>query len=269
MATMTVRQNVPLDEVLRPPQGFTKVAGGVLPALSSTPRNARVRVDDVTIITEPHVSIFQVEQIALRLPGAWDGGRILATSFMFRSEIRNIPSSWSLPSIVGDNPIWEGASQFLFGRKVTTFAVPFTGQNRRVNVWRLRILHDPLTIGAGIAVLLITIAGILAFEFFSSGSISSVETTLDHLLQRSGQVASDIVGQIGPGSAVTPLLLFVAAGGIITLGFAFATRESGFNVGTLTPPSLPSPSGEVQVGPPTARVTAGVRSGGSTPRSRR
>lgn len=253
-----------LDAVLPKPAGFRQVTRINFRGLLDLPPGTPVRIDDVEIVVPAGkpVSWLDIGQHAARV-AAEQGDEMIVMSILHRREVREVPPIWDVPGIIADNPVWSGTIRF-FGGDPSRLIIPFASDRpQAVDVYRVRSLIDPGPIAIGVGAILVAVAVALLFQFFMTREISSIVQPIENLLEASGRAVSDIVEEVGPGSAVTPLLLFVAAGGIITIGFALAAKQSGLSVGSITPPSLPSPTGSVSIGPPQARVTAGLGGGSS------
>ena len=247
------RAGVSLERLLPLPAGFAPVFIQRVTPLLAVPLDEIVRLDEVELITrtDTRPDWTEITNRIIREIGR-NGGRTITISVVRRQETRLVPPNWRVPGTISDNPVWRAA----FGDR-DTFSVPFARPTpQRVNVYRVRVLHDPIPIGTGIAIILIALAGILVVDYLSTGSLGSTEGTLQRLLETAFDGVSDIAE--APGRGITnALLLFVVAGGVITLGFIAAARAGGIPTTPFTPPAAPTVG--VQVGPPAARVTAGTR----------
>lgn len=261
---MDIEANLAFDRILPPPSGFQKVGLFTFLSLGQLPPTTRVRVDDVEVVTPLNRSL-PASALATRIRRgvAEEGGRVIAVSVLRRRERRMVPKSWQVPGLVANNPVWRR----VFGSR-DTFAIPFASELATVDVWRVRVLHDPIGVGVGIAVILIAIGAILLLDYFSTRSLSTTESTVSNLIDRVGEAGSDIISAPFQGATNT-LLLFIVAGGAITLGFILVARQAGVETGTFIPPALPAPQAGITVGPPAARLEAGIRPGGRAPARRR
>lgn len=176
-----------------------------------------------------------------------------------------------IPCQLGDlgrltNPEWGAELAYAYGLnhgRLIAARITCEGTHHILGVptlfrYRVYLLHDQLPLLIGVAI----VAAIFLIALDAGFS------------KRLAEVIKQITGGgLGPGSAVTPLLLFIGAGGLLTIGLMmYAQRVGGLSVGTFTPPTVPAVpiAAEVRGGPVTVR-TAGFGGGGGAggARSRR
>lgn len=182
------------------------------------------------------------------------GGRVLGI-FWFRRRLENVsvPVDWQVPSLIADNPVWRA----VFGSK-DRFAIPFTGERVTVDAYRVKIIHDPIGIAFGVAIVLVAIAGLLFI--YGIRNISTINVDLREFIEVAGEEIRGVIAAPFAGATQT-LLLFVVAGAVFSFAIFLAGRATGAEgvkppaapaIPTLAPPS-------VTIGPPAARIQTGIR----------
>ena len=238
-----------LNFILRNP-----LSAGVDPGLAAT----RQRVDenefwvragesfDRQAATSDMISKFEKE-----------GGRVLGI-FWFKRRLTNVrvPVDWQVPGIIADNPVWRA----VFGGR-DRFTIPFSGETVTVDAYRVKIIHDPIGIAFGVAIVLVAIASLLFI--YGIRNLNSINVDIREFIETASEGISEVIRAPFAG-ATQVLLLFVVGGAIFSFAIFFAGRAAGAK--EVAPPAAPVIPGlaapTVTVGPQAARITTGIRAGG-------
>lgn len=245
------------------PPGFTVQARYFYEDITNIAPTRLARVTDTEIVTPPgKISIADTRRMAdtIRQKTAQQGGTVLVVTFVKRHDRLRVPRTWTPPG-----PLQSACG--LIHVNCGTVRIPFGGDAvQDVDVWRVRVLEDiaPVLVVAAAVVAALLIIGII--EYYRTKDVTSVTKPIGDLVGIIRSGVSDFSPAGAAAGVVTPLLLFVAAGGVLTLGFMLAAKQSGLNVGSYQPPSLPTPSGSLglNAGPVTVQTGfTGGSSGGS------
>ena len=237
-----------LDFILRNP-----LSAAVDPGLANT----RQRVDDNEFWV-PVGTPFDRQRAQNQMIAGFEaeGGRVLGI-FWFRRQFRRVrvPVDWQVPGIIADNPIWRA----VFGSR-DRFPIPFTGELVDVDSYRVKIIHDPIGIAFGVAIVLIAIAGLLTI--YGLRNLNSINVDIREFIETASDGIKEVIAAPFAG-ATQVLILFVVAGAIFSFAVFVAGRATGAT--ETSPPSAPAITGlaapQVTLGPPSARVQTGIRSG--------
>lgn len=269
MTIFAIRSGLPLEQLASTPAGFQKVdqfvsstldfilrnplAAGVDPGLAAT----RQRIDENEFWVRAGESFDRrraTNDIISRFEA--EGGRVLGI-FWFRRRLENVrvPVDWQVPSLVADNPVWRA----VFGGR-DRFAIPFTGERVTVDAYRVKIIHDPIGIAFGVAIVLVAIAGLLFI--YGVRNLNTINVDIREFIEAAAEGTRRVIEAPFAG-ATQVLVLFVLAGAVFSFAIFAAGRATGAEgvkppaapaIPTLAPPS-------VTVGPPAARVQTGIRTG--------
>ena len=270
MTIYSIRSALPMSNLVSIPFGYAKVdefvsstldfilrnplAAGVDPGLAST----RQRVDENEFWVragEPFDRQAATREMVAKFEQ--EGGRVLGI-FWFKRRLTNVrvPVDWQVPGIIADNPVWRA----VFGGR-DRFVIPFSGETVTVDAYRVKIVHDPIGIAFGVAIVLVAIAGLLFI--YGVRNLNSINVDIREFIETAAEGISEVVKAPFAG-ATQILLLFVVGGAIFSFAVFFAGRAAGAK--EVAPPSAPVIPGlaapQVTVGPSSARIQTGIRPGG-------
>lgn len=266
MTIYAIRSELPMSNLVSTPAGFQKVdqfvsstldfilrnplAASVDPGLAAT----RQRVDENEFWV-PAGESFDRQRATNEMISRFEaeGGRVLGI-FWFRRRLENVrvPVDWQVPGIIADNPVWRA----VFGSR-DRFVIPFSGETVTVDSYRVKIVHDPIGIAFGVAIVLIAIAGLLFI--YGVRNLNSINVDIREFIETASEGISDVIAAPFAG-ATQVLVLFVVAGAIFSFAIFFAGRATGGTAKPPTPPAIPGLAAPtITVGPPAARIQTGVR----------
>ena len=184
---------------------------------------------------------------------AWRQGS--ETAALDRVATIKVPIPCQVANVL--SPAWQGLLVRAFsarGGKLIAVRVTCEGTNHILGVptlfrYRVYYLHDTLSLLIGVAIVLSVL--FIALD-------PSFSRRLTEVLR--GTVSAPFSG------ATNTLMLFVVAGGVISLGFILMARQAGVPTTAFTPPGAPTVG--ISAGPPAARVQVGTARGGGRARRR-